>query len=108
MKIQALRRLTVVEERIAFPCPGIVQRNGAAEFYGLGESFTNAAPQPHYLFPGHPLGAKLRRNLSAKQRLAGVDVSHAGDQRLVQELDLDGLFRTLQIRGESLECKLRA
>ena len=61
---------------------------------------TDRPPKPLDLRRRQPSRRPSRRNARAKQRFARIDVADAGHQRLVQQLDLDGLPRAFQRPSE--------
>ena len=81
---------TVIKKPVGFR-PAKVQRQRAAAFDGIRKDITNGQTQLFDLREGQAIGGTLRRNARAEQGFAGVDISHPGDQRLIQQFHLDGL-----------------
>ncbi len=90
IKIRRIRRLSEIEQAVRFSVRKF-QLHRAAEFHRLGQNSPDGPPQFFGLRQGQFAGRKLGRNFCAKECFAGIDVSDAGHNILVQQFYFDGL-----------------
>src|SRR5260370_5797468 len=86
-----LRSAAKVKETVASSSAGVIQRGRAAALNGLRQDFANRRPKAFGLLECQGPSLERRRDARAKQRLVGINVADAGDQRLVEQLDFNGL-----------------
>src|SRR5579872_5986174 len=82
---------------------------GASLGERLGKHRADRAEQPVHLGLGKRLRLRVPVQASAPQRLVRVDVSHAADQRLIQQRALDACVPGLQANGQmsGVESRLK-
>src|ERR1041385_1904054 len=98
VKIMRDRCAAVIEKSGAIRFPAEFERHGAAEGNRFAEHVANRGLEPLGFGASEPVRAFAWRDGRRVQRLARVNISDPGHQRLVEQLDFDRLRRTVERR----------